>query len=183
MYRYFKVIANTIYILEWKSKGLSDESIKLPTTFDNSFSPLIDYLGNKIRVKSNGSCLKQNKLTYTHTAIVNICIVYEITASGSTTNDPTLKNSLSGAVKLTKNVDIDKYRYSGYGIGFDRRESFSSPGSGFGQNVITFEPDMSSSVHVDNKGKDILILGSGPTQGLNFQKKWIQKECIQLTLL
>ena len=25
---------------------------------------------------------------------------------------------------------------------------------------------MSSSVHVDNKGKDVLILGSGPTQGL-----------------
>ena len=25
---------------------------------------------------------------------------------------------------------------------------------------------MSSSVHIDNKGKDILILGSGPTQGL-----------------
>ena len=26
---------------------------------------------------------------------------------------------------------------------------------------------MSSSVHVDNKGKDILILGEGPTQELN----------------
>ena len=26
---------------------------------------------------------------------------------------------------------------------------------------------MSSSVHVDNKGKDILILGEGPTQGLD----------------
>ena len=25
---------------------------------------------------------------------------------------------------------------------------------------------MSSSVHIDNKGKDILILGKGPTQGL-----------------
>ena len=25
---------------------------------------------------------------------------------------------------------------------------------------------MSSSAHVDNKGKDILILGRGPTQGL-----------------
>ena len=35
-----------------------------------------------------------------------------------------------------------------------------------GQNVIIFGIDMSSSVHVDNKGKDILILGSGPTQGL-----------------
>ena len=26
---------------------------------------------------------------------------------------------------------------------------------------------MSSSVHVDNKGKDIVILGEGPTQGLD----------------
>ena len=26
---------------------------------------------------------------------------------------------------------------------------------------------MSSSVHVDNKGKDILIIGEGPTQGLD----------------
>ena len=65
---------------------------------------------------------------------------------------------MSGAVKLTKNVDIDKYRYSGYGIGFYRRESFSSPGSGFGQNVIIFEPDMSSSVHVDNKGKSLVLV-------------------------
>ena len=34
-----------------------------------------------------------------------------------------------------------------------------------GQNVIIFGVDMNSSVHVD-KGKDILILGKGPTQGL-----------------
>ena len=33
---------------------------------------------------------------------------------------------------LTKNADIDKYRYSGYGTGFDRRSSFSFPGGGFG---------------------------------------------------
>ena len=70
------------------------------------------------------------------------------------------------AVRLTKNADNDKYQYSGYGIGFDRKGSFSFPGSGFGQNVIIFGVDMSSSVHVDNKGKDILILGKGPTQGL-----------------
>ena len=35
-----------------------------------------------------------------------------------------------------------------------------------GKNVIIFGADMSSSVHIDNKGKDILILGEGPTQGL-----------------
>ena len=59
MYRYFKVIANTKYIpWSWKSKGLSDESIKSPATSDNSLSPLIDYLGDKIRLKFNGSCLK-----------------------------------------------------------------------------------------------------------------------------
>ena len=36
-----------------------------------------------------------------------------------------------------------------------------------GKNVITFEVDMTSSVHIDNKKKDILILGFGPTQGLD----------------
>ena len=70
------------------------------------------------------------------------------------------------AVGLTKNASIDKYGCSRYGIGFDRRGSFSFSGDGFGNNVIIFGVDMSSSVHVDNKKKDILILGKGPTQGL-----------------
>ena len=52
---------------------------------------------------------------------------------------------------MTKNADIDNYGYSGYGIDFDRKSSFSFPGVGFGQNVIIFRVDMSSSVHVDNK--------------------------------
>ena len=74
-------------------------------------------------------------------------------ASSSNFSDLTLKNSLFGAVTLTKNEDIDKYRYSGYGIGFDRRRSFSFSGGGFGQNVIIFGADMNSSIHIDNKGK------------------------------
>ena len=57
--RYLKVIADKKYISSWKSKGLSDESIKPPTTSDNSLTPLIDYLGNKIRPKFNGSILRQ----------------------------------------------------------------------------------------------------------------------------
>ena len=51
---------------------------------------------------------------------------------------------------------------SGYGIEFDRRSSFSFPSGGFGQNVLIFGVDLSSSAHVDNKKKDILILGKGP---------------------
>ena len=78
----------------------------------------------------------------------------------------TLENCLFGAVSLTKNADIDKYKYSGYGIGFDRHGSFSFPGTGLGRNVIIFGVDMSSSTKIDNRKKDILILGKGPTQGL-----------------
>ena len=96
--------------------------------------------------------------------IVNIYIVYEINKKNSTTSsDPTLENCLFGAVTLTKNINIDKYGYSGYGIEFDRRSSFSFPGGGFGQNVLIFGADMSSSAHIDNKKKDILVLGNGPT--------------------
>ena len=66
---------------------------------------------------------------------------------------------------MTKNADTDKYGHSGYGIGFDRRSSFSFLGGGFGQNVLIFGADMSSSAHIDNKKEDILVLGRGPTQG------------------
>ena len=71
-----------------------------------------------------------------------------------------------GAVSLAKNADVDKYKYSGYGIAFDRAGSFSFPCGGYDQNVTIFGADMNSSIHVDNKGKVILILGIGPTQDL-----------------
>ena len=69
--------------------------------------------------------------------------------------NPTLKNCLFDAVTLTKNTDVDKYKYSGYGIGFDRRSSFSFPSGGFGQNVLIFGVDMSYSAHIDNKKRYI----------------------------
>ena len=121
------------------------------------------YYGTKTRVKFNGSCLQQSKISYTHSTIVNIYIVYELGTSSSHNNDPTLKNCLFGAVTLTKNADIDKYGYSGYGIGFDRRSSFSFSSGGFGQNILIadikniliFGVDMSSSAHIDNKKRHI----------------------------
>ena len=164
IFRYFRLITNKKYISSWKSKGLSDKTITPYATSDNSLTPWIDYYGTKIRLAFNKSCLKQsNTLTYDKGHIVNVYIVYELGASSSNDNDPTLKNCLFGAVTLTKNADIDKYGYSGYGIGFDRRSSFSFPGGGFGQNVLIFRVDMSSSPHIDNKKKDMLVLGKGPT--------------------
>ena len=142
MQRYFKMIANTNYISSWKSKGLPDESMKPPPTSDNSLSSLNDYCGDKIRLKFNGDCLQQSKLWDTHGQNIKIYIVYELTGSSSKGNDPTVRNSLFGAVRLTKSTDIVKYRYSGYGIAFDRRESFSFPSGGFGIKLIIFRVDM-----------------------------------------
>ena len=79
-----------------------------------------------------------------------------------------------GSVKLTKNLDIYKYKYSGYGVGFDRRDEFSF-GDGFGQNVIILGADMSSSVHANNKTKNILVLGKGFTQGLDNATIYAEK--------
>ena len=80
-------------------------------------------------------------------------IVYESGASSSHDSDPTIKNCLFGVATLTKNADIEKHKYSGYGIGFDRRSSFSFTGGGFGQDVLIFGADMSTSIHIDNKKK------------------------------
>ena len=116
-----------------------------------------------MRIEFKGSCLKQDKISFNHRKIVNIYIVYEITKHFDIDSYRTLENCLIGAVKLNKLPDIDQYKYSGYGIGFDRKGSFSL-GNETGRNAIIFGVDMSSSPHFDNKKKDILILGKGPTR-------------------
>ena len=149
--KYFKVIANTDYVSPWKSKRLSAETIKPPTTSDNSLTLAVSYYGIKTRAKFSGSCSKQPNISYTHWKVVNIYIVYELDASSSHNNDATLKNCLFSKVTLTTNTDIDRYGYSSYGTGFDRRSSFSFPSAGFGHYVLIFGVDMSSSAHIDKK--------------------------------
>ena len=59
-----------------------------------------------------GSCLTQDEITNNHKKIVNIYTVYEISNNNNNnSNYPTLENCLFGAVSLTKNADIDKYKY------------------------------------------------------------------------
>ena len=90
IFSYFKV--NTItdvtnYVSSRKSKVLSGETIKTPSTSDNSLTPSINYVNSsdKIRVKFTGSCLKR-----IHEKVVNIYIVYELGASSSNDRDRTL---------------------------------------------------------------------------------------------
>ena len=78
---YFKSAgANNHNTLSWKSKGLSDEKISSIKTTDYGLNPYLDFYDiNKIRVKFNGDCLKQDHPTLLfHDGIINFYIVYEI---------------------------------------------------------------------------------------------------------
>ena len=88
-----------------------EKKLKNPYISDAAFVPKLigDYLFNNI-VTFNGICLKQS---------------YELDIWSKDLNiDFTLGNCLFGAIKLVKNVDPDKYKNSGYGIGFDFRPEF-----------------------------------------------------------
>ena len=96
MYRYFKQISGVgtgNYIHFWKSKGLSHEKINSITTSNHKIIPKLSYYGTKTRVEFNGSCLKQDKITFDHGKIVSIYIVYEV-------NEQFKHKRLSNAGKL-----------------------------------------------------------------------------------
>ena len=79
IYRYFKRFAGVgraNYIYFWKSKGFSDERLDCITASNYKITTELSYYGTKTRVEFNGSCLKQDKVTYNHGKIINIYIVY-----------------------------------------------------------------------------------------------------------
>ena len=162
--KYFKL--NSKWITKWKSKGLSNKSLEVVSISNNTLTPSINYYGDKVRLRFTGSVLQQKTVTYGHKKVVNFYVVYEIINFNGIDNYPTLTNALFGAVKLSKNADIDKYKYSGQGIRFDGHEYFTHLNGGTGRYAVIFAVDMSSSTKIDNKRKDIFILGKGPTQGL-----------------
>ena len=162
MYITFSGLPHTVS--EWESKGLSNQKIKPPYTANKSLSPKFVWMNNsRIRLEFKGSCLIQED----RENVVNLYIPYELNMWSQDLNaEFTLKNCLFENIRITKNADPNKYSYSGCGIGFDSHSRISLPND-WGKNVIFFEVDMSSSVLVNNKNKDILILGKVETNGLD----------------
>ena len=180
MYRYFKRIAgagNGNYSYYWQSKGLSDKRINFIETPNHIITPFLGYQSTKTRVELSGSCFKQNSVIFNHKKVVNICNVYEIGKCINVSNYPAPENFLFSLVTMTKNANIDKYNYYRYWIGFDRHGNFSF-NNGLGRNVIIFGVYMSSSIHVDNKGKDILILLIDPTHGIGEHSLTAETICL-----
>ena len=94
MFTYFKMIAGVgsgSYIYYWKSRRLSDKRINSVKASNHSSTPNLHYYGTKTRVEFNGSCLKEDSVTFNHGKIVNIYIVYEISENINISHYPTLE--------------------------------------------------------------------------------------------
>ena len=137
---------------------MSEKNIENITKSDSNFAPTFGDHRLSPDQTFNGHCLIKNS-TFIRKKVINLYISYTLSPQLRNLNtDFTLGNCLFGSVKLTMNSDLDKYKYSDYGVGFDSRSEFSFPDGSMGKNVIFFGADMSLSVHIDNKGKDILFL-------------------------
>ena len=98
---------------------------------------------------------------------VNVCIDYDLVIwSKNLTSNFRFKNCLFRPTSVVKTSDKENYIYSGYGITFGSAGSWSFEDN-FARNVIIFGADNSSSRHSDNCKNNFLILGQGPTYGIN----------------
>ena len=131
---------------------MSEESIENITKLDRDFAPTFVDHHLLSAMNFNGHCLMKNYISipkkvmksfisYTLGLQLRILITYF-----------TLDNCLFGSATLLKNADLDKYKYNGFGIGFDSCSVFLFTDGNYGKNVTIFGTDISSSVHVDNKG-------------------------------
>ena len=120
----------------------------------------------------NGQFLIKNNISIPK-KVINLYISYTLGPQLRSLNTYfTLGNCLFKSAKLTKNADLVKYKYTCHEIGFDSRSELLFTDGSYGVQMEA----MSSYVHVDKKGKDILILGEGPTQGLHYTTLTVERK-------
>ena len=116
---------------------MSDKEISFIKTPNHIITRFLDCHSTKTRMEFSGSCFEQNSVIFNHKKLVNICNVYEIGKCINVSNYSAPENFLFSSVTMTKNANIDKYKYYRYWIGFDRHGNFSF-NNGLGRNVIIF---------------------------------------------
>ena len=130
-----------------------------------------------MNLEFNGNYLVQNKVLHPNkNNVVNIYVVYKLDTISNTRNtDYTIQNALFGAIKITKNTDISKNKYEGYGICFDEGGTFTKGNITNGKNVIIFRADMSFSIHANNRANNIYVLSDFLVQGINDTSIYAEK--------
>ena len=117
--KYIKYFSGTTRIELWKSNGMSEETIENITKSNCNFSPTFVDHHVLPDINFNGHCLIKNNI-FIPKKVINLYISYTLGSQPRNLNiDFTLGNCLFGSVKLTKNADLDKYKYCGYDIKFD----------------------------------------------------------------
>ena len=159
-----------IYSDDSSMKGIEDTKTKLPELKNDG----------RMHVYLQGNHFRQNNVIIpNNNNVINIYVVYKLDPISSTRNtDYTIQNALFGAMKITKNTDSSKNNYTGYGLCFDeggefvhtvRQDNFDCTTNA--KNVIIFDVDMSSSIHVTNRANNIYVMGKDFIQGINDTEK------------
>ena len=83
--------------------------------------------------------------------------------------------------KINKKRRQTKFTYNGQGRPFDRKGNLSFDND-YAGNVAIFGVDNSSASHTDNQRNNFLVLGEGPTEGINNSVGAAEKN-LALTLI
>ena len=136
--KYIKYFTGTTRNESWKSNGMSEEIIENITKSDSNFAPTFVDHHLLPDINFNGHCLIKN--IFIPKKVINIHTFYTLGPQLRNLNtDFKLNNCLLGSLKLTENTYLDKYIYTGYGIGFDSRGEYSLIFGSIGKNVIFLE--------------------------------------------
>ena len=95
---------------------MSEENTENITKSNSNFAP--SFVDHYVLpdIDFNGHCLIKNNISIPE-KVINLYISYTLNTQLRNSNtDLTLINCLFGSVKITKNADLDKYKYTGYGI-------------------------------------------------------------------
>ena len=117
---------------------MSEESIKNINKLDSNFAPTFVDHHLIPDIYFNRHCLIKNNISISK-KVRNLYISYTLRLQLRNLNTSfTLGNCLFGSVKLTKNADLDKCKYTGYSIGIDSRSEFLFTDGSYGKESHYF---------------------------------------------
>ena len=152
-------------------KGVKDTKNEMPILKNDEkmyvYLKVSHFQQNHVLTTSNDHVMNDN--------VINIYIVYKLDpiATSRDTTTFTIQNSLFGAMQITKNADISKYNYKGYGICFDGRKEFAHIRKR--GNLLIFGVDMSFSKSANNKRNNIYAMDKDYVQRINDTTLYAEK--------
>ena len=140
---------------------------------------ILSHYMQELKSFANKNMCKRRQFSCSYrTKIINAYIVYYLYDWPEVSfRNFTLKNYLFRATNIIKNNDKEKYVYSGYGTAYDAKGKWSF-GNDYARNIVIFGVVNSSSSHADNPKNDLIILGNGPTFGINGRFDTSEKKLI-----